>query len=60
MGESQRQVEEESWTQGGTLLPPAEEEGQAWIQLDGGVTLEGCGSFLVTLASVLFVTQEVG
>lgn len=38
MGESRHQMEEEPWTQGGTLLPPAEEEGWAWIQLDSGVT----------------------
>lgn len=53
-------MEEEPWTQGRTLLPLVEEEGWAWIQLDGGVALGGCRSFLVALASVLFVTQEVG
>ena len=29
MGESRRQMEEEPWAQGRTLLPPAEEEGGA-------------------------------
>lgn len=53
-------MEEEPWAQGRTLLPPAEEDGWAWIQLDGSVALGGCRSFLVALASVFVVTQEVG
>ena len=60
MGESRRQMEEEPWAQGRTLLPSAEEDGWAWIQLDGSVALGGCRSFLVALASVFVVTQEVG
>lgn len=47
------------WTKGRAPLPPAQEEGWVWVQLDVGVTLASCRHFPVVAASVVFVTQEV-